>query len=48
MVHCVTGYVDVDGTLEEPYACVWTSIDIRSRGAESYLDLMTVCISFPE
>jgi hypothetical protein len=48
MVHCVTGYVDVDGTLETPYACVWTSIDIRSRGEESYLDLMTVCISFPE
>jgi hypothetical protein len=47
MVHCVTGYVDVDGMQKDPYACVLTSIDIRSRGEESYLDLMTVCISFP-
>lgn len=46
MLHCVTGYVDVDGVKAEPYACVMTSIDIWSRGTESYLELMNTCISF--
>lgn len=46
MLHCVTGYVDVDGVTKEPYACVKTSIDIHTRGEQSYLELMNVCISF--
>ncbi len=46
MLHCVTGYVDIDGAAVEVYSCVLTSIDIRTRGAESYLDLMNVCVSF--
>lgn len=46
MLHCVTEYVDVDGVNRQPYACVVTSIDIRTRGTESYLDLVNTCISF--
>lgn len=46
IIHCVTGYVDVDGTKVETYSTVLTSIDIYSRGDESYLDLINVCICF--
>lgn len=46
VLHCVTGYVDTAGVTVEPYACVVTSIDIHTRGIESYLDLMNTCVRF--
>ncbi len=45
LLHCVTGYATEDGEIIEPYACVKTSIDINTRGDQSYLDLLTVCVT---
>ncbi len=45
LLHCVTGYATEDGEIIESYACVKTSIDINTRGDQSHLDLLTVCVT---
>jgi hypothetical protein len=46
MLHNVTGYMDVDGTICSPYSCVLTALDISSRGGIPYTELFTYSISF--
>ncbi len=45
LLHCVTGYATEGGEIIEPHACVKTSIDINTRGDQSYLELLSVCVT---